>query len=185
MRVTTQLARRVVVALVGLALLSAACESGDDGAETAQTTAAPTTTTTVASTTTTTVASTTTTTAAREAIALTLTFHGDSCTYEGPTELTPGPVELTYLNESEEIAALNLTEHMQDKTIQDVIDYIGEEPTTKHAPPWVRDLGTWRGVGAGMNHSWKWDIEPATYHMVCARMTPLAVWFGTGLTVEG
>ena len=35
---------------------------------------------------------------------LTLTFDGSRCVYEGPRTLSPGPAELSFSNETEEIA---------------------------------------------------------------------------------
>ena len=115
---------------------------------------------------------------------LRLTFDGESCTYEGPTEITAGPVTLIFLNESEETAAVNFLMLLEGKTIEDVIEYHGEEPTSKHAPSWTRELGTWRAVRASESQHWVGDLEPASYVMVCARISPLGVWLGTGLTVE-
>ena len=37
-------------------------------------------------------------------VRLTLTFDGSSCVYEGPRTLSPGPAELSFSNETEEIA---------------------------------------------------------------------------------
>ena len=115
---------------------------------------------------------------------LRLTFDGGSCTYQGPTELTAGPVELIFLNESEKSAAVNFVMLLEGKTIQDAIDYGEPEPSSKHAPSWIRELGTWRAVPAGETFRWEGDLETASYFMVCARISPLGVWFGTGLTVE-
>lgn len=115
---------------------------------------------------------------------LRLTFDGESCSYEGPTVLKAGPITLIFFNESKGTAAVNLVVHTGDETIQDAIDYIGEEPTTKHHPYWTRELGTWKGVLPGERLTWEGDLEPGIYHMVCARFTPFGVWFGTGLTVE-
>jgi hypothetical protein len=116
---------------------------------------------------------------------LELTFDGESCTYEGPTEIAAGPVELFFNNNSEGTAAVNFLMLLEGKTIEDVIEYNGEEPTTKHAPSWSRELGTWRPISAGESHHWEGELEPANYFMVCARLAPLGVWLGTGLTVEG
>jgi hypothetical protein len=114
---------------------------------------------------------------------LNLTFDGENCTYEGPTELAAGPVELFFHNQSDKMAAVNFLKHLEGKTIQDVIDYIGEEPSNKHAPSWTQELGTWTGVNSGDTHHWEGELEPGIYHMICARSYPFAVWFGTGLTV--
>ncbi len=115
---------------------------------------------------------------------LRLTFDGESSSYEGPTVLKAGPVTLLFFNESKGMAAVNLVMHTGDETIQDAIDYIGEEPTTKHAPSWTRDLGTWKTVLPGESFTWEGNLEPGIYHMVCASLMPFGVWFGTGLTVE-
>jgi len=119
-----------------------------------------------------------------EGICLELTFDGESCAYEGPTHLKTGPVTLLFHNKSGGNAAVNLVVHTGNQTIQDAIDYIGEEPTTKHYPSWTRELGTWRSVPPGESHTWEGVLEPGIYHMVCARLKPLGGWFGTGLVVE-
>jgi hypothetical protein len=66
-----------------------------------------------------------------------------------------------------------------------VIDDIGGDGSLTHAPPWSRDMGTWRGVAVGDTYHWEGDLEEGVYAMVCARVSPLGVWFGTGLTVAG
>lgn len=112
---------------------------------------------------------------------LNLTFDGESCTYEGPTELKAGPVELVFLNESEVTAAANLVIHDEGYTVQDGIDEIGAEPSTGHHPSWTTEIsGVWRSTGAGESHHWEGDLEPGIHIMVCARLSPLGVWFGTG-----
>lgn len=115
---------------------------------------------------------------------LNLIFDGESCIYKGPTELTPGPVELFFYNNSGGMAAVNFLMHLEGKTVQDVIDYIGEEPTLKHAPAWTQELGTYEMINSGDMHDWEGNLEPGIYHMVCVRIVPFGVWFGTGLTVE-
>lgn len=116
---------------------------------------------------------------------LQLTFDGESCTYEGPTELKPGPVTLLFRNESEGWAAVNLVRHTGDETIQDAIDYIGEEPSTVHHASWTKELGTWTQVRRGESYTWEGVLEPGIHHMVCASLTPsYGVWFGGGFTVE-
>lgn len=167
MRVTTAGARRVVMLLGGLALLLTACGGDDAGAEVSETTVAS-----------------TTTTEGTKAVPLSLKFDGESCTYEGPTELTAGPVELTFFNESDGVAAVNLREILEGKTVKDVIEYNGPEPWSKQAPSWTRAIGTLRQIPPGESQHWEGDLEPAGYFMVCIDW-PAAVWLGTGLRVEG
>jgi hypothetical protein len=113
-----------------------------------------------------------------------LTFDGEECIYEGPTTLKAGPVTLLFFNESEGPAAVNLDRLAEDKTIQDLIDFIGEEPSEKSHPYWARPLGTWGNVDPGESHTWEGVLEPVNHTLVCARLVPFGVWFGTGLTVE-
>ena len=119
-----------------------------------------------------------------EGICLWLSFDGESCTYEGPTEFKKGWVTLLFINESDGSAAVNLARHTGDETIQDAIDDIGEEPSTGHHPSWMVELGTWKRIAPGESYTWKAVLEPGIHTMVCARLSPLGVWHGTGLTVE-
>lgn len=116
-----------------------------------------------------------------------LYFDGEKCTYKGPTELKSGSFTLLFFNEmSEGEAAVNFLRHIGDKTIQDAIDYIGEEPSRKPQPNWARGMGTWNRIPAGEMSYWEGNLEAGTYHMICARLEPLPIsgWFGTGLIVE-
>ena len=116
---------------------------------------------------------------------LSLTFDGERCTYEGPTEMVAGSVDLVFVNESDGTATVELAELLKDKTAADLIERIQPEPSTKHAPWWTRSLGTWHAVDPGESHLWEGDLEAGDYSMVCVRIEPLGVWFGTGLSVEG
>lgn len=95
---------------------------------------------------------------------LELSFDGESCTYEGPTSFKGGPVTqqfyknsegvtpvtLKFYNDSKGMAAVNLMRHTGDETIQDMIDYIGEEPGTVKAPLWTKSVaGVYGGTRAG------------------------------------
>ena len=115
---------------------------------------------------------------------LRLTFDGESCIYDGPTALKAGPVTLLFLNESDDHAAVNLLILPGDKTIQDMIDLIEEEPFKPYGALWARELGTYRDVRPGESQTWEGILEPGIHTMVCVRLMPLTVWFGTGLTVE-
>ena len=161
-------------------LLLAACSDSDD--EAGATTVAPTTTQAV----TTTTAAVTTTTAAPTTLSATplrLTFDGEDCTYDGPVDFGAGPVELSFTNLSEELTWIAFNRHTGDQTIQDAIDHFGAAPSSTPCPSWKVDVVR-TGVYPGDTYSWEGELEAATYHMVCYRNPPVAVWFGTGLTVE-
>ena len=117
---------------------------------------------------------------------MSLTWDGESCIYSGPTELTPGAVTLNFVNTSEEdLLNVNLVEILEGHTIDDIVADLGPEPSTRHAPSWTREMGTWNNhAWPGNTSTWEGTLEPGIYAMVCARATPFGVWFGTGLTVE-
>lgn len=119
---------------------------------------------------------------------LELSFDGKRCTYEGPTSLKAGPVTLLFLNESEGRAAVGLVRHTGDETIQDMIDYIGEEPSTGSSPSWAQWVPTWSPVDSGERYTWEGILEPGIHTMVCGIPWPglgqHTVWFGGGFKVE-
>ena len=207
MRTPRAAVARVLAVLTVLILLSTACGGGDE-VDTLETTSTSSEKPHPRGATGDVWPSTEATTIAADPDALHLTFNGESCTYDGPTELTPGPVELVFLNESEENARTVTVIIDEGHTVQDVIDDLGAEPSTGQQPPWTKsppspwvDAPPWapeRGTGwstePGETFRREVDLEAGLYAMACARLSPhlpefvvtvLGVWFGTGLTVEG
>jgi hypothetical protein len=125
----------------------------------------------------------TTTTEYLPAVPMTLTFDGEGCTFDGPTELTPGPVKYTFVNESKAPAVQNFVEVLEGKTLEDMIVHNGPEPFTGHHPSWTRELGTWWTTEAGDSKSWRKHLEPGNYFMVCGQAQPFLLWNGPWLTV--
>jgi len=112
-----------------------------------------------------------------------LSFDGETCMYHGPTEFNSGPVTLIFRNESGGPAAANLVRHTGVETIQDMIDYIGEEPSSSaHRPSWTRELGTWDLIGSGRVYTWQGVLEPGIHTMVCDSPR-YGIWFGGGFAV--
>ncbi len=132
-----------------------------------------------------------------DGICLELTLDGENCIYNGPTDLKPGPVTLIFHNESDEWAATYMIRILGDKTLQDIILRIGEEPSDHdeaiswgwYAPSWWYTIpGTGRELGADESQFWEGVLEPGIHALFCVR-TPASpeninVWLGTGLTVE-
>jgi hypothetical protein len=106
-----------------------------------------------------------------------------NCTYSGPSEVKTGPVTLIFRNDSGGRAAVNLMRHLRGETIQDMIDYLGPEPSSKQQPPWVIDLSTWQVIRSGRVYSWEGVLKPGIHTMVCGSAS-YGIWFGAGLTVE-
>jgi hypothetical protein len=118
-----------------------------------------------------------------EETCLELTFDGESCTYAGPTDFGEGLVTLLFINASELHAAVNMLRHAQGKTIEDMRAYFGGETSTKHAPSWTEDYGTWTGIAPGMIQVWRGELRPGIHTVVCASFCPWLVWFGGGFAV--
>jgi len=113
-----------------------------------------------------------------------LTYNCDTCIYEGPSELEPGPITFLYINNCEGyLSSVNLVRHRHDEPMQDMIDYLGEEPSSKHAPPWVTQLNIWHLTRYGEVHAWEGVLEPGIHTMVCA-CGQLGIWYGGGFVVQ-
>jgi hypothetical protein len=113
-----------------------------------------------------------------------LSFDGEKkCVYDGPTNLNTGSVTLIFLNESGSLAAVNMMRHTGDETIQDMIDYLGEEPSSNHHPRWSEEVGTWKIISSGNSHIWNGTLEPGIHTMVCAS-PQYGIWYGGGFAVE-
>lgn len=103
-----------------------------------------------------------------EGVCLELTFTGESCHFEGPTNMKAGPVTLIYFNKSDSLAFTNMIWLSGNKTYQDVIEYSGEEPFTTHHPDWSVEIpGVWRGVVPAGSRIWTGHLTPGIYALVC------------------
>lgn len=127
-----------------------------------------------------------------EGICLELSFDGESCTYEGPTDLKPGPVTIIFHNESDDWAGANLMRLLGDKTLEDLVYYHGleDEPGTHHASKeWtITSPGIWKEIEPGESHFWEGDLETGIHAWLCvstpAWPEPLGVWLGNSWTIE-
>jgi hypothetical protein len=117
-----------------------------------------------------------------------LHYYGESCTLKGPTDIKAGSITLFYFNESEVNANLAVLRHEKDKTYQDMVNYLGEEPSTKHSPKWGRDQGAWRSdsdlILPGEIFTWEGFLAYGIHTLVCVRAEPHNVWIGGWFTVE-
>lgn len=114
---------------------------------------------------------------------LELSFDGENCTYEGPTNLETGPVTLLFHNESGGEALVGLVSHIGNASIQDMIDHIGEGPLEGNRPYWARQVRI-EGVPAGESDTWEEVLEAEIYSLLCGISDPHLLWFGAGLTVD-
>ena len=123
-----------------------------------------------------------------EGVCLEFSFDGESCTYEGPSDLKPGPVTLIFHNESDGWAETILMRSVGDKTLQDFLDFYGEEPSTQAPPSWSFTIpGSWEKINAGEFHFWEGDLEPGIHVFVCVKAVAWpdvsTVWIGKTWTI--
>ena len=120
-----------------------------------------------------------------EGTCMELSFDGESCTYIGPSDLKPGSVTILFINDSEANASMNLVRHKEGKTIEDMLETFVDGYAESHHPSWTEEIrGVFRNIPSGRRHIWEGDLKSGIHTLVCARLSPLGVWFGTGLTVE-
>jgi len=100
--------------------------------------------------------------------------------------LTSGPVELLFVNESERFATADLSKLNGDKSLQDMIDYMGDPPSP-YEPPWAKNVNPWNPVNAGKTSTWEGNLEAGIHITMCIELLSgggSGAYFATGLTVE-
>ena len=63
-----------------------------------------------------------------EGVSLTVTFDGDTCVYDGPTELPPGEVTVTLINDSNKTSYAEMAKLQDGVTFEDVTAFHSPEP---------------------------------------------------------
>ena len=120
-----------------------------------------------------------------EGVCTELSFDGESCTFEGPELLKVEPITFLFFNESNVDVAFGVYEHSFNKTIQDMIDYLGEEPSPiENNPAWSKRITPWVPIQPGKSYTWKGVLGPRIHSILCVRLNPYGTWLGAGLTVE-
>ena len=118
-----------------------------------------------------------------ESRVLQLTFDGEQCSYEGPSVLSAGEVEIAYHNESAEISFVSFVILDEGKTIQDMLDYIADSKTSQ--PSWTSYVWNREPVSAGESVATQNAVlVPGLHALVCGTLAPIVDYFGSGLTVE-
>jgi hypothetical protein len=121
-------------------------------------------------------------------VVLDVTFAGEECIFEGPTDFPAAePVEIVFVNETEEWAATGLYRFLGDETFQDFLDCMGPGPAGRVPPPWVDFSYVTLPMSGPRTKTWEGDLEPARYYLLCEVTRPNQAWFlwyGAQLTVE-
>jgi hypothetical protein len=116
-----------------------------------------------------------------------LTFDGQKCTLDGPTEMKSGPISLTFINASNGDTSWRFFKHPEDHPIQDMIDYL-EPPGSKNVGPWwASDMSSGQEFSKGESAIvWEGNLGTGIYSVVCdfEYSGSHHFYFGTGLTVK-
>ena len=113
---------------------------------------------------------------------LQLTFDGEQCTYEGPSELSAGEIEIVFHNESSEDIAFEFVRLDEGRTTQDMIDDL--EPDGAFRPPWTVDVWFQNRISAHASSiPAPRTLQPGLHTLVCGTWTPLQGYFGGELAV--
>ncbi len=112
---------------------------------------------------------------------LQLTFDGEQCTYEGPSELSAGEIEIVYHNESSEVIWFTFERLNEGRTTQDMIDYIVDGA---NQPSWTVSIWFQGRISADASSiPTPRTLQPGLHTLVCGTWTPNQGYFGGGLTV--
>ena len=114
---------------------------------------------------------------------LQLTFDGEQCTYEGPSVLSAGEIEIVFHNESSEVISFTFVRLDEGRTTQEMIDYIADDPTAG-PPSWTVDV--WLQARIDANSSSipvMRTVAPGLHNLVCGAESTGPVYFGGELTV--
>ena len=119
-----------------------------------------------------------------ESRVLQMTFDGEQCTYEGPTVLSAGEIEITYHNQSAERGWAWFGRLDEGRTIQDLLDY-NADPSSFGQPLFATSVWIERTLSANSSSTPKTAIvEPGLYFLTCGTWTPsYVIYTGTALTV--
>ena len=123
-------------------------------------------------------------TAGGESRVLQMTFDGQQCTYEGPTVLSAGEVEITYHNQSAERVWADFTKLDEGRSIQDLLDY-NADPSSLGQPLFASSIWIERTLSANSSSTPKMAIvEPGLYFLTCGTWTPsYVIYSGSALTI--
>ncbi|MCJ7566858.1 MAG: hypothetical protein MUO58_04900 [Anaerolineales bacterium] len=115
---------------------------------------------------------------------LTVTFDGSSCKYDGPQVIREGEITMIMNNLSDSPVFVDLARLDDDKTWQDMLDYIGEPGSYKQRPGWITKEN--RRPVISDPRAAIFSPDPGYYVIVCYQTTAtgLATFPGSPLEVR-
>jgi hypothetical protein len=115
---------------------------------------------------------------------LIVTFDGSSCIYDGPQVIREGEITIITDNLSDSPVFADLAKLDDDKTWQDMLDYIGEPGSNKQRPYFITKEN--RRPVISDNRAAIFTPDPGFYVIVCYQTTAtgLATFPGSSLEVR-
>ena len=114
---------------------------------------------------------------------LQLTFDGEQCTYQGPSVLSAGQVEVVFHNESAEDIWFDSVRLDEGRTIQEIIDYTADRSSFGR-PSWTVYIWSQDRISASSSSiPTMRTVAPGLHALMCGTETPSYAYFGSGLTV--
>ena len=103
-------------------------------------------------------------------VTLTVTYGGQSCLYDGPTELSPGPVVIEFVNDSKVTAFLDVARLADDVTWEDFAAFHSPEPKEGARPDQLATFDSEQAEAfAGHRDSITSVMHNGEYALVCLR----------------
>ena len=113
---------------------------------------------------------------------LIVTFDGSSCKYDGPQVIREGEITMITDNISDSPVGLDLAKLDDDKTWQDMLDYIGEPGSHKQRPYFITKEN--RRVVISDPRAAIFTPDPGFYVIVCYQTTATGLGTYPGSPLE-
>lgn len=115
----------------------------------------------------------------------TLTFDGETCLYEGPEQITEGEFAITLISDSELEAEWWVYRIDDDKTWEDMVDYISPPGSVIQPPSWSSSV--LKSTDPENPNTGIFKLQPGLYAINCCTcqevVGTIGVWPGAPLEV--
>ena len=105
-------------------------------------------------------------------VTLAVTWDGETCTYDGPTELAPGAATIEFVNNSDAEAGTSMARLDDDATFEDFVEYHRPEPELTGPPDFVTPNVASGFADAGDVDTIGTDLGEGEYALVCLQEPP-------------
>jgi hypothetical protein len=112
-----------------------------------------------------------------------VTFDGENCVVEEPTDNRAGWYTFVFTNESDGVAKIEAGKLGEGRTLEGLAEDTARRPSGHH-PSWITPVGLWeKPLASGDSAKLRGRLKPGEYGVLCFRVPPYAV-YGDGFVVE-